>query len=203
MSSKLWTRVLFMVGFWAGCGGGSSSSPDAAPPSSPDAAPHLSSGVSASKPLNTLTPAEQQKLCEATAAFLQAAVTQQQQTALTCKIAGISAAQGSSSPAADCTKATNDCLAANPSTSSLPDGGASSCTLPASTCTATVGQYEACANDAPGALPRAAAALPDCTHVTATTNPEALLLPLLTAFPASCQQLTARCPDAVSGLTGL
>src|SRR5437016_7740802 len=105
----------------------------------------FSTGVPPNKPLGSVTPAEAQQICAATASFVES-----KGTATSCRFQALAAAlaQGKTTSEARtiCNQKESDCLKAS-SVGSGSGSGTNNCQPPPAACTATVGEYEACLND--------------------------------------------------------
>ena len=123
---------------------------------------------------------------------------------LTCLLAGFLAAEFSAAPQtrasvdAACTTAYNQCLAqatSTPATFNCPSMSA------LSGCTATVGEYAACLNDATKVEAQQLQSIPTCADLTVadlTSSSGPVQMPPL---PQSCQTFNAKCPAAALGGT--
>jgi hypothetical protein len=124
---------------------------------------------------------------------------------LTCLLAGFLAAEFSAAPLtnasvqAACTTAYNQCFAqatSTPPTFNCPSMSA------LSGCTATIGEYAACINDATKLEEQALQSIPTCADLTVANLTSSSGPAPTTPLPQSCQTVNAKCPAlAVGGTT--
>ncbi len=188
----------------AGGTGGQPAAGDAAAGNRGDAAPGapFSSGVSPGKTLGQLTPAEVEKVCQASESFVAERFSDTRIAEALCRVTGLFAASllgaNVSPPQAQlaCVLAYAQCKNAPPA--AMPDAGAvvtppNMCTTPDPSCTLTVAEYERCLSDAGALADQLFIAVPDCSQAgQAGANPLAALAGF--TEPASCTAAEARCP---------
>jgi hypothetical protein len=167
----------------------------------------FSPGVDRNKPLGMVTPAEAQAICSATQAWSRDAVAQEKQRLLACRVTAILAAAGGAGLGgagglgnvdqaqlqATCKAAYDTCLATPEPTGNEPIMCES---FPAS-CTATVGEYEACLTEVPAFVDRTLPSLPTCE----TLNLISLLglANLINTVPEPCKTFQMKCQGASIG----
>jgi hypothetical protein len=148
----------------------------------------FSTGLPPDKGLGTLTPAEATKLCSSTATFVQAKAD-----AATCQftalVAGVARGKTDAEARTICKTELDQCLARATGTGG---GGPVNCPAPPASCTATVGEYEACLNDRASSYDKALASLPTCETVTRSSSSFPTTAPTVTT-PASCTTAQRKC----------
>lgn len=169
-----------------GCGGGDGGSTQ------------LSTGVDGTKQYGAVTADENQKICNATAAWVGTAFDAAKMKEFGCKLAGV--VGGVFGGTAACQSAYDMCKNAAP-----PDGGAgmpmgATCNKPASTCTATVAELEACLNAIPANLDKLVNALPSCANVSAQSVQQLGNIQML--LGPACQTFEMKCPGGLQKLPG-
>jgi hypothetical protein len=147
-------------------------------------------------PLTSLTDDQLAGLCMKFDDFFSKGTVGDQLKDFNCRLSGILAgALGGASTddalRAACKVAYDACVAAPSETTS------SDCTKPTGTCTATIGDVEACTNDSAAYLEQVQTALPSCDELTVAGLGD-LGDAMQTTEPASCTTLDAKCPDAPS-----
>ncbi len=164
----------------------------------------FSSGLPSSDTLSGLSDSDIQKLCGEISSFTDSYAS----NTGACNIAGYAAAAFSKQLGGTtdtttlrqlCSAAVSQCQAQ----SGHIDAGvsASTCQKPSSTCTATVGDLEACLNDAKTAAQKEYAGIPSCSTLTAAdlSLTDGSLSVGTASEPASCATLNQKCPDFASG----
>jgi hypothetical protein len=188
---RTWTAGFIMVGYvfaCAACGEGSGGGPSG-----------VSSGITPTKPVSTLTPAETTQLCKTVDdGFKDPAVTDG-----LCKFTAVFAAVAATlllPNATDaqlqmaCTMGYSECK--KPQTGS--QTATSSCKAPPASCTVTVGEVEKCLSDMKVALANLGAAVPACSTLTkATLGNSPPDTDGLTKQPDSCETIDQKCPGLV------
>jgi hypothetical protein len=170
----------------------------------------FSPGVDRNKPLGMVTPAEAQAICSATQAWSRDAVAQEKQRLLACRVTAIAAALGvglgggggggggglgnvdQAQLQATCKVAHDTCLAAPE-----PGNEPLMCDSFPASCTATVGEYEACLAEVPAFVDRTLPSLPTCE----TLNLIAILglANLANTLPEPCKTFQMKCQGASIG----
>lgn len=149
---------------------------------------NFSSGVSGTKKVGELSPTEVKTFCDAAEKTL----TSDGFRAPTCKLLAVVAAAsaGEGDLKTPCKMAYDECI-------KEPSDDSAMCEAPPSTCTATVGEIEACLNDTQKLLNTIAGKLPSCDNLTQSS------LEMLDedSFdfdePASCKSVQAKCPGYI------
>lgn len=157
----------------------------------------FSSGVDSSKPLNKLSASESEKICKAGQEWVKTSLEPKLKE-FGCKLDSAFASALSpddASARAACKMAFDMCLKAPPSM----DMQMSACSAAPSTCTATVGEVEACINEYPAAFDELNKAFPSCDMLTKASTTSAPKLTSLDQSPA-CKALQMKCPGYNSGL---
>jgi hypothetical protein len=149
------------------------------------------SGLADSTIAGTLTPGQNQALCDELAAKT-AGFVGSDGAALLCRSFGLFAAQFSS-PTSDaearaaCQSTYDECVAS-------PTQTTTTCKPPSATCTATVGEIRACIATIPATLAALKAAVPECKNLTLAQVDEET--PGSEAAPSGpCASVEAKCPD--------
>lgn len=152
----------------------------------------LDTGLPGDKPLSSLTDDELAALCDKFDDFYSTGKVADALQDFNCGFAGLFAAafSGADSDAAvrAACKATYDECAAAPSETT------STCNEPSGTCTATVAELEACANDSGKALEQVASAFPSCAELTLTDLMGMGDDTEMLENPVSCAILETKCP---------
>jgi hypothetical protein len=165
----------------------------------------FSSGIPADKTVDTLTDAEVTNLCSSLGQYISTDPGLQEST---CHFAGFGVALSASlfgaASDADLQKMCADTEAKCHEAPLMGEG--STCTKPTSSCSATVGEFEACVTDSLAEATKAFAALPACSSIT-NASLQMLISSgssgMTTAVaPASCQTLEQKCPG-LQDTTGL
>ena len=149
-------------------------------------------GLPADKPISTLTDAEITGLCSKFDDFYSKGAVATGLKDFSCTFSGIFAALlgGADTDAAAqaaCKTAYDACIAA-------PSETTSSCSKPSATCTATVGEVEACTNDSAKYVAQLGDLLPSCAELTLADLMD-MGADMTPAEPASCTTLEMKCPD--------
>jgi hypothetical protein len=151
----------------------------------------IESGAPASTPANQLSDSQVKAFCDSAARAGAAAFGTQDAKQALCGFSGyfLSLASGGSGDAAGvCKMAYDECLKAPAETST------STCEKPSATCTATIGEIEACLNDSMAQVSQMLEALPGCDDVGKPLDGAA---PTEQQSPASCQVVQQKCPEAL------
>lgn len=150
----------------------------------------VDSGLPPGTPANQLTDAQAEALCQSAGKAADAAVGASAQQA-TCGFAAYFAASFSpgGDAAAACKMAYDECL-------KQPLDTTEKCTKPRSTCTATVGEIEACLNDSFVQIKQLLAGLPGCDDVGKDVAEPSLQ----STSPASCDVVKAKCPEVLANV---
>ncbi len=163
----------------------------------------FSSGLSKTASLGDLTDADYAKLCAAMDSYYKSdpAFTNARCHATGLGAAALASLLGGASADADLQKACSDAeTACKNAPASGGDGGAYTCGKPTGTCTATVGEFEACISDATQAVNASIASAPSCATITKADigNPLGAGDGGVTKLPtpASCQTVDQKCPSA-------
>lgn len=190
--------------------GKKSVSPDAAVDAMADTAPDLAvdkgindkftTMVTPSRTLNTLTPQESEKVCQATTEFIGKGLQDPAVADLGCRITALVAVL----PVADnevkstCQQAYAACKAVPPP-DALPTD---QCGNPIdTTCMATVAEYEACVSELPSDLMLLSRLIPTCDNATKTSL--VVLAAGANLLGPACQAFDKKCPGTLSGLSNL
>ncbi|HXK17019.1 MAG TPA: hypothetical protein VNG33_04425 [Polyangiaceae bacterium] len=146
-------------------------------------------GLPADKPLGTLTDAEAMQICSAVQTYF-ADSTKDLECRLAGLVAGLSGADTDAAAQAACQAAYDMCAGAP----AMPTTG--NCTKPSGTCTATVGELEACANDDKAIFAQLDMEIPSCATLKLTDlmGLGGGLTPPME--PASCVTLDMKCPNS-------
>jgi hypothetical protein len=168
-------------------------------PTGTSASGPFSTGIAGTRTLDSLTASELKGLCDASAAFAKTIMTPE----MTCHMgaiafAGLSAMSGTVTDTQlqqNCTMIYGMCVAGGGSPTTA-DAGASTCTSPTGTCTATVAEYETCMNDSKTSLQQTMSAAPTCETLTvawvrANSGDAGSSA---SADPPSCQVVKSKCP---------
>jgi hypothetical protein len=165
----------------AACGGGGGSS--------------FSSGVDGSKPIASLSPDENTKLCKAAADYAKEHLSKGDAKEVGCRligiVGGIAGSLGGGGDAAirsACKQTYDECMKSEGTV--MQD---STCSAPTGTCTATVADYEACVREAPESLDDVRAKLPTCAEVTQASL-ASFQKDVADARGPACKALAAKCP---------
>jgi len=152
-------------------------------------------GVDEGKSVGSVSPDEASRICEAIAGY-----TRDKLREPSCRLAGIAAftVAALNPTAADaelqgaCRKAYDDCSAPEATAPMSP-----SCNPPPGSCTATVGELEACVGDLGQEVDKALDVLPACNALSrASLRGGDMQRPPAVADPASCQSFRTKCPGA-------
>jgi hypothetical protein len=156
----------------------------------------FSSGLPPSSTLGTLSDSDWAKFCGAASAYAEA---NSGGVDTSCKLAGITAAGFAALSGAmtdadvqkACTDTFNQCKAATADAGP----GTNDCTRkPGASCTATVGEVEACLNDRAAATQAAAASIPACESLTLAQFRMPADAGSGTDTPQSCKVASQKCP---------
>ncbi len=187
--SKVETVLSFVLAVnLVGCGGGGAGS--------------FSSGVDEGKSLGSLSKDEVTKLC--TAADSWAKDNVKIDPADSCKLSGLLgiitiAAKGASATDKDvqdaCKAAYDQCLKA-PSQTTTSMTSSAMCQAPPASCTATVGEYDACLESIPGYVKTIFDGIPSCDKLTKASlmDPNFAGGGKTPEEPAACKTLESKCP---------
>jgi hypothetical protein len=170
----------------------------------------LATGVDKNRPLGMATPGEAQQICRSTEQWALRALADGKHKEPACKLGGLfvagtavlgpdAATTSDAQLQMACKTARDACLAATSSTA--PGGNGAMCEFPAN-CTATVAEYEACANAMLPFIDSAAATAPACEAVNRLSL--LTLAALVTSFPPACRTFQMKCAGAgIPGLPGI
>lgn len=149
----------------------------------------FSTGVPPNKSLGSVTPAEAQQICSATASFVESKAT-----ATGCRVqavlAGLASGKAQDQARMICAQKESDCL--KEAAAAAPNN-ANNCQPPPASCMATVGEYETCLNDTAANYDKLVATLPTCDKLTVPpmfTPPTSGTI----QAPPSCATLQSQCP---------
>ena len=175
----------------AGRGGANGSS------GAPGSAGGLSTNVPGDTPLNELSDSELEQLCkDFTASYGPGSALETSSKEFSCRFSGLltGALSGAKTDAELRTacKATYDACLKAPNEAADPE----TCDKPDSSCTATVAEVKACAQDSVAALDELKDAIPTCAEATLESLQNLDIPTEEDASPASCTALQAKCPDA-------
>lgn len=163
--------------------------------------PTFNPGVAGNKKINTLTPAEQQTICDSFEAKFTGAEFIDQQ----CRIVSVLQVSFTADDQATDAQLRMQCATAYAEckTQAGADGGSKpTCNPPGATCTATVDQLTACVNDVLAYLDRLdAPACDKLTRATLTTTSAPDAGPPDPTSSAACKAYQAACPDDDIGAT--
>jgi hypothetical protein len=152
----------------------------------------LDTGLPADKPITSLTDAEIEGLCDKFDAFYSTGKVGDGLKDFGCRFSGLLAAAFAGADTDAAAKAA--CKTAYDACAAAPSESTSTCGKPTATCTATVAEVEACANDSAKALEQLVSAFPSCTELTLAdlmgSGEETMAPP----DPASCTTLKMKCP---------
>lgn len=152
----------------------------------------IESGAPASTPANQLSDSQVKAFCDSAAKAGAAALGTQDAKQALCGFSGYFLATLASSSGGDgasaCKTAYDECLKAPAETST------STCEKPSATCTATIGEIEACLNDSMAQVSQILKSLPGCDDVGKPLDGAA---PTEDQSPASCQVVKQKCPEAL------
>lgn len=153
----------------------------------------LDTGLPGDKPISSLTDAEIARLCGQFDQFASGSVAKDGKE-LECRLtASFSAAfEGADTDA----KAQAACKAAYDQCQAEPAEAPEECSKPTGMCTATVAEIEACAGDSAKALHQGLSTVPSCAELTLASAE--IDLEKLSAPPASCAIVQAKCPDVMN-----
>ncbi len=185
------------LGMPVACGDGDSSS-------SP-----IETGIAKDKPVSQMTPDEAQKICDAVAQTATEKLQSAEVQKGICGFTGYMAASGvdmedltaadvgtgSIDPATACQETYTACMAQPPTAEATET--IESCEIPELDCAATVGEVEACLNEATSSMSKLLKALPDCSDLGKELDQNAIM----SAIPQKCLELQTKCPEAFSGVT--
>jgi hypothetical protein len=150
---------------------------------------NVDSGSPEGTPANELTDAQVQAFCDSVGKATEAAIGADAQAA-TCGFSAYFVATLSGGDAAACQMAYDECASAPPDTTS------EECTKPSDTCTATVGEIEACLSDSLAQMKQLLAALPGCDDLGKDVGEPSLE----SESPASCAVVQEKCPEALDNV---
>lgn len=159
----------------------------------------VESGAPASTPANQLTDAQVKSFCDSASQAFGATLSSGEAQQGLCGfsayfVASLGSASGGGDPAATCKMVYDECLKTPPQSTQ------EECTKPSATCTATVGEIEACLNDSMAQLQQMLKSLPGCDDVGTQVED-----PMLGTGeqPASCQVVQQKCPEALDEVPDL
>ncbi|HEX2670237.1 MAG TPA: hypothetical protein VHM25_05165 [Polyangiaceae bacterium] len=181
-------------GSGGGSSGGSGPSAGGAPTTTSGT---FSSGLAGDKQLGSLTDDEAASLCQKLSEyFADGSAVSRNFEEVTCRVSSVlfSAFGGAETDAAlqaSCKTFYDSCVAA-------PTMSSESCKKPDASCTATTGEYEACVNDSVKQISQLGSAVPTCDQLTIASAGALFTGGSASASPASCQAVSAKCPDAPS-----
>jgi len=150
-------------------------------------------GLPADKPIASLTDAEIAGLCDKFDDFYSTGEVAADLKDFSCRFSGLLAAafagaETDAAARAACKTAYDACAAA-------PSETTSTCKKPTGTCTATVAEVEACANDSAKAVDQLTSAFPSCAELTLADLMDTGEEPTTAEDPASCTTLEMKCPS--------
>ena len=157
----------------------------------------FSSGLSGDKQLGSLTDDEAASLCKKLSEyFADGSAVSNSFEEVTCRVtsvlfAGFGGADTDAALQASCKSFYDSCVAAPTMTSE-------SCKKADASCTATTGEYEACVNDSVKQIGQLGTAVPTCDKLTLASASALFTGGSASESPASCQAVTAKCPNAPS-----
>jgi hypothetical protein len=164
----------------------------------------FSTGLPPSQSLGSISDADLKTLCAAASSFANDLVNHDS----ACLIAGYDAAAvqhllGTAQTDADLQKACTDAETAcknDPARDAGTTTTTQTCRKPPASCTATVGEYEACVNDAKAAYQMQFSSLSTCAALTAADlrMPEGGPTATPSNQPASCKVVSTKCPSGVA-----
>jgi hypothetical protein len=168
----------------------------------------FSTGIPRSTVIGSLTPSQAQQVCQASGSYFAGNIAADGE----CKGEGFGAAlftAGFDSTATDtdlqnaCSSAQSLCEKGGSQPLDAGTSSTSSCTPPPSDCTATIGEYEDCLNDAHALLVKETASIPACNTLT-RSELKAAATPTdgggaSVTSPPSCTALQAKCPSLNTG----
>lgn len=187
---RKWIPILFSTVVLSGCsddGGGGSSS---------------ASGVESGKGLSAVSDAERQKLCD----YMASSMSPSQQS--TCLMAGVTASAfiaiapdaTDASLQSACQTLYDNCMQSAPQ----PVTTTETCEPVDGTCTATVGEFEACGQELAAAMEGLYAVMPQCSALTVAYFQQDTEMPssepeisALSSESAACSALQQKCPGAL------
>jgi hypothetical protein len=156
--------------------------------------------VPANKPINTLSSGEIATLCADAETFVTKSAFHDDLCRLDAFLATTFVTSSTSTDAelsAACTSAYNACVADV-------TGSTATCDPPPATCTATVGELTACANDEAAQFHEMAAKLPTCAGITrAAVEAQGSAATAGFTAPASCLAYQTKCSDMTGAMGGV
>jgi len=185
----LFISIALSLSLCVACGGSDSDNNTAGAPNNSSGS--YSSGIAGDKQLASLTDQEFAGLCKKLDDYFSTGTLNKSLQEFTCRFAGLfagGAAQTDAELQAACKPAYESCIGGQTTTDHT-------CSKPEASCTATVAEYDACANDAAKQLAKLGTALPSCDKLTASSL-QTVDLGSSTQAPASCTLLTSKCPSA-------
>jgi hypothetical protein len=195
ISMTKWTRIAGMVGGLAlaiaGCGSDDADG-SPGPGNGNTGGGAVASGLPATKPLNTLTPAEVTQICKAVDDSVKSPAVSDGMCKFLAVIAtGLEASFVPGTTDAQlrmsCTEGFEECKK---------DTEPEDCDPPPASCTATVAEVEKCASDLNAAIIAVGTAAPACATLTKAALSTAPSIDALVE-PASCKALEQKCPGFV------
>jgi hypothetical protein len=157
----------------------------------------FSTGVDPSKPLGSLDQNEFNQICASVRSWL--TNTQDRTRKLSCQVSAVSRARVGATTDADiklrCQQRYDECVAglAAQGDAGAPRVSTTTCTKPPASCTATVGEYEACVNDTSAEYDRVFGMVPTCSSLTLMSSAMLNSTNFRPMSPASCQALSTKC----------
>lgn len=160
--------------------------------SSPGPGGDFDSGLPTDKPIASLTDAELGGLCDKFDDFYATGKVADDLQDFSCRFSGLLAAAFAN--AETDAAARTACKTAYDACAAAPGETTSTCGKPTGTCTATVAEVEACANDSAKALAQLVSAFPSCVELTLADLMDSGEEPTTPEDPASCTTLEMKCP---------
>ncbi len=160
----------------------------------------FSTGVDPSKPLGSLNQNEFNQICASVQSWQ--SNTQDRTRKLSCRVSAVSLARVGATTDADiklrCQQRYDECVAriamrADAGAAAMPT---TSCNKPPVSCTATVGEFEACVNDTNAEYDRILGMVPTCASLTLMSSAMLNSTNFRTMAPASCQALSTKCGNS-------
>jgi hypothetical protein len=152
----------------------------------------IQTSIPASTPASELSDAQSEELCKAAGDAAQATFGSTDAKSYGCGFTAYIAASLTPGDASACKKFYDECMKAP-----VESDGAEQCEKPSSACQATVGELEACWNDAMSQSLAGLAQLPGCDDVGKDRDGAAPGDAPAAELPASCQVIEQKCPEAL------
>ncbi len=180
--TRMWGAIL-SVCWLAGCGGGGGSGNLGG----------FSSSIDGMTPINQLTPQQQQTLCSEVTSFSKSSGLDRDQVEVLCRVVGILAVSFTAPAGATDAQLRAACQTSYDMCKAQPSPAECNFNAGTATCTATVAELSACANDSFQSYSMALNEIPTCDKLTADILQSTA--PPGPAQPASCTTYQQKCPS--------